>query len=96
MARRKKKTIDLKDSGKKEKEKFIKSRGRKNFTSKIPDMTQVAPTRDQKRARRKFSDAVAYAQSVLRNPAKKAAYKVRRGETVYSRAIKDYLGGNIP
>ncbi len=40
-----------------------------------------------------FKDAVAHAQTILRDPKKKAAYakKIKDGKTVYHNAIREYL-----
>lgn len=61
--------------------------------TRYPDMSRVKPSRQQKQARSVFRDAVAYAQEILRSPAKMAGYKkgLKKGETVYHKAIKEYL-----
>jgi hypothetical protein len=43
-----------------------------------------------------FAEAVAYAQSIIRNPAKKKAFekKLKKNERVYNAAIKEYLWKN--
>jgi hypothetical protein len=63
----------------------------KIFASKYPDMSRVKPSPKQKKEKKRFAAAVKYAQSIINDPAKKAAYKVKRGKTVYHTAIKDYL-----
>jgi hypothetical protein len=61
--------------------------------TRYPDMSGIKPSRQQKQKRSTFRDAVAYAKEILRNPAKKAAYAkgLKKGETVYHTAIKEYL-----
>jgi hypothetical protein len=66
-------------------------RGGKTFASKYPDMSRVKPSPKQRAEKSKFAEAVKYAQSIINDPAKKAAYKVKKGKTVYHTAIKDYL-----
>lgn len=62
--------------------------------SAMPDMRKSKKkTELQKLKQGMFAEAVAYAQSIVRNPAKKAAYarKVKKGKTVYHTAIQEYL-----
>lgn len=61
--------------------------------SKIPDMSNVKATKKQKAKRSLFKEAVAYAQQIIRDPERKAAYKatLRRGRSVYHTAIAEYL-----
>jgi hypothetical protein len=58
-----------------------------------PDMSRVKSSKLQKLKQGVFAKAVAYAQSIVRNRAKKAAYakKLKKGERVYNAAIKEYL-----
>lgn len=91
MASIKKKLFSGNQKGAPAKQLIIKTRGRKTFSSKLPDMSNAGASQHQRRARSKFSRAVAFAQTIIRDPMKKAAYQVRKGETVYHRAIKDYL-----
>jgi hypothetical protein len=64
--------------------------------SRVPDMTGIKPSRDQKQSRNRFKEAVAYAKSILNDAKKSAAYKksLKKGETVYHKAIKEYLAKN--
>ena len=76
---------------------FIIRRYRNGYViSKVPDISNIKPTKKQKAKRSRFKDAVAYAQSIIRDPEKKAEYKktLRRGKTVYHSAIKEYLEKN--
>ena len=61
--------------------------------TKYPDMSKVKPTQKQKEKRRKFSEAVAFAQSILKDEALKKAYlqKLSGKQTVYHFALKEYL-----
>jgi hypothetical protein len=61
------------------------------FSGKVPDMSHVIPSKNQTKRRGIFAKAVAFAQSVMKNPGKKANYKRRPGLTVYHSAIKDYM-----
>lgn len=61
--------------------------------TRYPDMSGIKPSKQQKQGRSAFRDAVAYAKAILRNPTKKAAYAkgLKKDETVYHAAIKEYL-----
>ena len=61
--------------------------------SAIPDMSRVKKSALQKHYQGDFADAVAYAQGIIRDPRKKAAYakKIPKGKTVYHVAIQEYL-----
>ncbi|MBC7493922.1 MAG: hypothetical protein H7221_02860 [Flavobacterium sp.] len=61
--------------------------------SAVPDMSRVKKSKLQKLKQNWFKDAVAYAQTILRDPKKKAAYakKLKEGKTVYHTAIQEYL-----
>ncbi|MCF6403049.1 hypothetical protein L3C95_09205 [Chitinophaga filiformis] len=80
--------------GKLGKDFVLKKRGDKTFISKYPDMSNVVPSALQLAYKDRFMHAVAYAKSIISDPAKKVAYKVRPGSTVYHSAIKDYLENN--
>ena len=69
-------------------------RNGKTFASKYPDMSNVKPTEKQLTEKSRFGDAVRFAQSIINDPVKKAAYKVEDGKSVYHTAIKDYLKEN--
>jgi hypothetical protein len=71
----------------------VKKYGKKTVVTKYPDMSKVKPSKLQKVKRRKFTAAVAYAQNILRTPALKARYakKVKRGQSVYHYAIKEFM-----
>ncbi|GAO43657.1 hypothetical protein [Flavihumibacter petaseus] len=86
------KSILLKNlSGHIGKEIVIRTIRGKTFVSKYPDMSGVVPSEEQLKYKSKFSEAVAYAQSIINDPVKKAAYPVREGKSVYHSAIKDFM-----
>ena len=64
---------------------------RKTVVSKKPDMSKVKPSEKQLGEKSRFAEAIRFAQGIIRDPAKKAAYKVKDGDTVYNTAIKDYM-----
>lgn len=61
--------------------------------SAMPDMRRVKKSELQQLKQNWFKDAVAYAQTILRDPKKKAAYakNTQEGKTVYHTAIREYL-----
>jgi hypothetical protein len=60
---------------------------------KIPDRSRVVLSKKQKSCNTSFSLAVAYAQSVISDPVKKAKYQsgLAAGKTVYHAAIAEFL-----
>jgi hypothetical protein len=72
---------------------IVKKRKGGSFLSKYPDMSNVVPSASQLLEKSKFAQAVKYARDIVNDPVRKAAYKARRGSTVYHSAIKDYLEG---
>ena len=79
-----------------EKQLVVKQYGDKTVVTKYPHMRKVKPSELQKKGRNLFAEAVAYARAVNRNPEQKAAYlqKVKKGESVYHYALKEYLEKN--
>lgn len=69
----------------------LRTRNGKTFLSKYPDMSKVKPSAEQLEYKSLFSEAVHYAQGIIRDPEKKAAYKVKKGKSVYNTAIKDFM-----
>ncbi len=71
----------------------VKRYGNKTVITAYPDMSKVKPSKKQKAKRKLFANAVAYAKAINNDPAKKFLYKkkVKRGQTVYNYAIKEYL-----
>ena len=74
----------------------IKNYGDKAVVSRVPDMSNVVPTEKQIKAKGCFAKAVAYAQAIIADPVKKAAYqkKLPKGKTVYHAALKEYMKNN--
>lgn len=68
----------------------FRTRNGKTFASKYPDMSRVKKSTRQVKENNRFAKAVRYAQSIIYNPAKKAAYKTKKGQTVYNAAIAEY------
>jgi len=71
----------------------VKQYGKKTVVTKYPDMSNVKPSKLQKAKRKGFAEAVAYAQDILHDPEKKKTYgrKLKKGESVYHAAIKEFL-----
>ncbi len=65
----------------------------RTVVSKVPDMSQVKPTKLQKANRKKFIAAVAYAKKIHRNPKLHALYKpkLKRGQSVFQYALKEFF-----
>jgi hypothetical protein len=65
----------------------------KTVVSAYPDMSQIVPTEPQKEKRSKFKAAVAYAQSVLKDPQLRAEFEknLPEGKGVYHAALSAYL-----
>ena len=78
------------------KEFVVKKYGKKTVVTKYPDMSGIKPSKLQKVKRSRFAEAVAFAQSIIRNPQQKALYakKVKKGQSVYHYAIKEFLKNN--
>jgi len=60
--------------------------------SKVADMSNVKATAKQKKARKEFAAAVAYARKISLDPALRKAFarKIGKNESVYHSAIKAY------
>lgn len=71
----------------------FKRYGKKTVVSRYPDMSNVKPSKKQKKEQNHFAEAVAYAQSINNDPIKKAIYakKVKQGQTVFNFAIREFL-----
>ena len=61
--------------------------------TKMPDMSRVKQSELQKVKQHTFKEAVAYAQSIVRNEALKMAFaaKLEKGQKVYHLAIKEFM-----
>lgn len=91
MARIKKNLITADLQGSIGKQVVFRVRNGKTFASKYPDMSQVKPSRKQLREKSRFAKAVAFAQSIINDPKKKAAYKTENGQSVFNAAISQYM-----
>ncbi len=71
----------------------VKRYGNKTVVTAYPDMSKVKPSKLQKVRRKLFAEAVKHACAINNDPAKKALYKkkMKKGQTVYNYAIKEYL-----
>jgi hypothetical protein len=71
----------------------VKQYGSKTVITAYPDMSNVKPSKLQKLKRKKFAAAIEYAQSIINDPMKKAAYakKLKKNARVYNAAIKEFL-----
>jgi len=83
-------------SGQFGKQVVVKRYGNKTVITSYPDMSNIKPSKEQKKKRKVFAEAVAYAQQINNDPEKKALYKkkLKKGQTVYNYAIKEYMKGN--
>src|SRR5579872_5934207 len=63
----------------------------KTYSSTPPDVSNVVPTKAQNKMRNNFAKAVAFAKSVLDDPAKAELYKSGDNKSVYVKALKDYF-----
>ena len=73
---------------------IFRVRNGKTFSSKFPDMSRVRASPKRKKVNTRFAKAVMYAQGIIADPVKKAAFKVKKGQSVYHAAIKKYLSEN--
>ncbi|CAF3935589.1 unnamed protein product [Rotaria sp. Silwood1] len=80
-------------SGKIGKDFVIKQYKEKTVVSKFPDMSNVVPTKKQKKYQTKFAKAVAFAQNINNTPALKAEWQLKtpEGKTVFNTALKWYM-----
>ncbi len=63
----------------------------KTVVSKYPDRSEVEYTPGQLKYREVFAKASKYASSIIKDPAKKKAYKVEPGVSVYHTALRDFM-----
>ena len=61
--------------------------------TKFPDMSGIIASAKQRKCRNIFKEAVAYAQTVIADPVKKAEWqkRIRRRNGVYNKAITAYM-----
>ena len=71
----------------------FKRYGDKTVVTRYPDMSRVKRSHLQKASTGLFKEAVAYAQSILRDEKKRKTFakKLRRGQTVYHAAISQFM-----
>jgi hypothetical protein len=83
-------------SGKIGKQLIFKTYSYGTVVTRYPDMSRVKQTAKQKKSNKLFAAAVAYAKSVIADPAKRKKYesKLPAGKTVYNAALSDYLRKN--
>ncbi len=93
MARTKKGTLLNDMHGALGKQWVVKQYAYGTVITAYPDMSRVKTSKLQQLKQGVFAKAVAYAQSIIRNPEKKKAYakKLKKGQRVYNAAIKEYL-----
>ena len=74
----------------------VKRYGDKTVITAYPDMSRVKPSKLQKKKQKGFAEAVAYAQAINNDPVKKKQYskRVKKGQSVYHFAIKEYLNSH--
>ena len=100
MARTRKNDLLLSDiHGQLGKQLVVKQYDYGTVVTKYPDMSRVKRTSRQKQNNGRFKEAVLYAQSIIRNPDKRAAYvkklarskKTKATRSVYHAAISEFL-----
>jgi hypothetical protein len=71
----------------------VKHYGKKIVITKYPCMEYIIPSKEQRRRRNLFAEAVAWAKKVIADPVRKAAWQknIKRKNGVYNQAIKKYL-----
>ncbi len=71
----------------------FRQRAGKTVVAKWPAITNLPATAAQQTIRVSFSDAVAFAKSILTDPALKLAYKAKAkpGQSAFNAAIADFL-----
>ena len=70
---------------------FKYNKFRTPYVSLLPDLSNVIPTKRQKKFRNNFAKAVAHAKSVLKDPVKAEKYLPGDNKSLYVKALKDYL-----
>jgi len=71
----------------------IKTYSYGTVVSKMPDRSKVKLSQKQKKANKRFQEAVFFAKSVLADPSKQKPYKklVKKGKSLYHAALSDFL-----
>jgi len=70
---------------------FKNNKFRTSYASLPPDLSNVIPTKGQRKLRNNFAKAVKYAKSVLKDPVKAEKYQTVDNKSLYVKAMKDYL-----
>jgi hypothetical protein len=70
---------------------FKHNKFRNSYVSLPPDLSNVIPSKGQRKLRNNFANAVAYAKSVLKDPIKAEKYQTEDNKSLYVMALKDYL-----
>jgi hypothetical protein len=63
----------------------------KTYACKNPDMSNIIPSKNQTKKREKFGRAVKFAQSIMNDPERAAAYEKKPGQRLYHTIITDYM-----
>jgi len=69
----------------------LRTKNNETYSGKYPDMSGIVPSKNQARGRKRFAEAVKFAQSVLKDSGKYSGYKARKGHALYHSAITDYM-----
>ena len=75
----------------------IKQYKNRTVITKFPDMSNIKPSKDQKKKRSRFAEAVAHAQKILRDPKLRAEHEKeyrKRGRTLYHHLMKKFLAND--
>ena len=74
----------------------VKQYADKTIVTKYPRIRKVKPTERQQLYRTLFTEAVAHAKRINNDPQQRAIYleKVKKGQSVYQYALKEYLEKN--
>ena len=70
---------------------FKNNKFRNSYVSLPPDLSNVIPSKRQRKLRNNFAKAVSYAKSVLKDPMKAEKYQTGDNKSLYVMALKDYL-----
>ena len=70
---------------------FKYNKFRNSYVSLPPDLSNVIPSKGQRKLRNNFAKAVDYAKSVLKDPVKAEKYQTGDNKSLYVKAQKDYL-----
>jgi hypothetical protein len=77
----------------------IKQYKNKTVITSYPDMSKIQASKSQKNRRKLFTEAVAYAQKIIRDPELKKKYEPiarKKNKTVYHLAMQEFYFKNAP